>query len=177
MKNILTIALTSLLFAAHAQGADSKLKNSILHNVGSIHLSLLCGGYAPTGFSEIGLMVNRKAAARHHFAGRAAYASVESNRWMRRFNNRMETVFAPKAGIWWSAATSGLGVGASLVNYINVEQPKSVWAFRPEAGLAMGHVIIAYSYNMASREKLHMVNTHVHQFSVKLVIGLIRLSK
>lgn len=175
MKNILLLVASFLAFTSHAQDADSTHKN--LRYAGSIHISFVYGFCAPTAFGELGLMLNRKATARHHFVGRAASASIETNRWMRHFDDKATRVFAPKAGIWWSAATSGLGIGLSAINYINIDEPMSVLAFRPEAGLAMGHVMLTYGYNMANRRSLAEVGTLHHQVSLKLAIGLIDLSR
>lgn len=175
MKNILAWVASCFVFTSHAQDVDSTQKK--LHYVGSIHISFVYGFCAPAVFGELGLMVNRKATARHHFVGRAAFASIETNRWMRHFDDKAARVVAPKAGIWWSAATSGLGIGLSAINYINIDEPKSLLVFRPEAGLAMGHVMLTYGYNMASRRNLADVCTLNHQLSLKLAIGLIDLTR
>lgn len=175
MKNIFLLAASCLTFASHAQNADSTNKKP--RYTGPVYISFVYGFCAPALFGDIGLMINRKATARHHFVGRAAFAAIETNRWIRHFDEKAARIFAPKAGIWWSAATSGLGIGLSALNYINVDEPKSLFVFRPEAGLTMGHVMLTYGYNMASRRALAEVGVLHHQVSLKIAIGLIDLTR
>lgn len=129
-------------------------------------VSILAGyDFWRTHYAEVGVALNQFGRVGHHPAAWAMSASCEvqisTTPWI-----------APKLGGYIGGGVAGIGFGGYILTYFGPDDPAI--RFRPEIGIAVGPIKLAYGYNLPLTNA-DAVGVKRSVVSLQLLIGLKKL--
>lgn len=154
-------------FSGYTQATGSiHQKDTITRSVRLI-TGISAGHYV---FGEIGIAKNSNLTVGNHRFWSAYYGSIE-------FGGRNKMIVAPKVGAWAAGGVGGIGIGVNMMYCTDFHNGSIV--FRPEAGIGISNIKIAYGYNaILSSYKLDGINRNlvslVYYFRLKSLSDKVR---